>query len=92
MKKDWVIVGVLVGIILTLLLFAGVIEIIKNKTFHYDQAIVRLEGEIYYDIPIMSWKKNNNKIEILDTNGTVYLTDLTNVILLGNGRGVNDEQ
>ena len=51
-----------------------------------DQAIIRLDGDVYYDVDVKSWRRiNNNEVEITGTNGTVYRTHLNNVILLGGG-------
>lgn len=51
-----------------------------------DQAIIRLDGEVYYDVDVKSWRRiNNNEVEIIGTNGTVYRTHMNNVLLLGGG-------
>ena len=61
---------------------------LNNK---FDQAIIMMDGDVYYDISIKSWRdfENSDTIQIMDMNGTVYLTHYSNVILLGGNTNVN---
>ena len=76
----------LVVIIVALgVIFADVMKT-RGTDSKYDQAIIRLDGDVYYDVDVQSWRRiNSNEVEITGMNGTVYRTHLNNVILLGGG-------
>ena len=76
----------LVVIIVALgVIFADVMKT-RGTDSKYDQAIIRLDGEVYYDVDVKFWRRvDREEVEIIGTNGTMYRTHMNNVLLLGGG-------
>lgn len=81
------IVGIVAALVLIAVCFILVDSVISDRRGGiYDQAIIRLDGDVYYDVDVKSWRRiNSNEVEITGTNGTIYRTHMNNVLLLGGG-------
>lgn len=53
-----------------------------DTTYKFDKAIINIKGE-YIEVEIKSWKDyDDTSVRITSKDGTVYLTDIKNVVLI----------
>lgn len=55
---------------------------IIDTTYKFDKAIINIKGE-YIEVNVKSWKDyEDTSVQITSKDGTVYLTDIKNVVLI----------
>lgn len=82
MKKIALIVLLVIGLVILSSCGNRQVGIDSHQTF--DRAYVLLKGE-WKEIQVKAWRdfENSDVVQVIDQNGTVYLTHYMNMVLVG---------
>ncbi len=69
-------------VILSILILTGCNKQIIDTKWKFDKAIIVI-GDVTLEVEVQSWRDyDDTSIQITTTDGTTYLTDLKNVLLI----------
>lgn len=78
----------IIAAILSVFLLTGCSEYYNvtliDTTYKFDKAIITISNEQTIEVSVKSWLdfENSDTVQIVATDGTVYLTHYTNVVLI----------
>jgi hypothetical protein len=74
----------IIAIVLSALLLTSCNQAMFDTTYKFDRAIIKISEEQIIEIQVKTWQdyENSDTVQIMDTNGNVYLTHYSNVVLI----------
>ena len=74
----------IIAAVLSVLLLTGCNVTLVDTAFAFDKAIITLSDEQTIEVSVKSWLdfENSDTIQVTTTDGTVYLTHYSNVVLV----------
>lgn len=74
----------IIAIVLGALLLTSCNQAMFDTTYKFDRAIIKISEEQTIEIQVKTWQdyENSDTVQIMDTNGNVYLTHYSNVVLI----------
>lgn len=75
---------IIIASILSTLLLTSCNQQIFDTTYKFDKAFIKISDEQTIEVDVKTWGdyENSDTIQIIDTDGNVYLTHYSNVVLV----------